>query len=76
MEHFTTSKYGLTMIWDLYYFVVTKYHEHPDGQQLEEDENIELNWVSFEKAKRMCLNGSIREDRSAAVLMRFLSQES
>lgn len=76
IKHFTTSLCGVTIVWDLYFFVVTKYHEHPEGQQLEEDENIEPMWVSFDEAKRMCLDGSIGEDRSAAVLFRFLSQSS
>lgn len=76
MEHFATSRCGVTIVWDLYYFVVTKYHEHPDGQHLEPDENIHPGWYSFEEAKKMCLDGNIREDRSAAVLLRFLSRVS
>jgi len=75
MEHFATSYCGVTIVWDLYYFVVTKYHEHPDGQHLEPDENIKLRWVSFKQAKSMCLNGDIREDRSAAILLRFLNKK-
>lgn len=74
MELFTVSQCGVTIVWDLYYFVVTKYHSHPDGQHLEEDENIEPFWVSFKKAKEMCLNGKIGEDRSAVILLRFLNQ--
>ena len=76
MKHFATSRCGVTIVWDLYYFIVTKYHKHPDGQKLELGENIKLKWVSFKEAKAMCLNGKIQEDRSAAILLRFLSQSS
>lgn len=74
IKHFLTAHCGVTMIWDLYYFIVTKYSQHPDGQKLELGENIKLNWVSFDEAKRLCLNGSIQEDRTVAILLRFLSQ--
>jgi len=73
---YTISHCGVTMIWDLYYFIVTKYREHPDGQKLELGENIKLKWVSFEQAKSMCLDGSIREDRSATILLRFLNKNA
>lgn len=73
---YTISHCGVTMIWDLYYFLVTKFTEHPDGQKLELGENIKLNWVSFDEAKKMCLSGKVGEDRSAAVLLRFLVKTS
>lgn len=71
-ELFSLSTCGASVIWDLYYFIITDYEEHPDGQQLELGENITINWVSIEEAKRLALDGSIKEDRSAAVLLRFL----
>lgn len=76
MEHFATSHCGVTIVWDLYYFVVTKYHEHPDGQQLAPAENIKPGWYSFDEAKNMCLNGKVREDRTVTILLRYLSQVS
>lgn len=74
MKHFTTSHCAVTIVWDLYYFVVTKYHNHPDGQHLEPNEDIKLGWYSFKQAKKLCLDGSIKEDRSVAVLLRFLTK--
>ena len=76
MEHFATSRCGVTIVWDLYYFVVTKYHQHPAGQHLEPDENIEPQWFTFDEAKKMCLDGKVGEDRSVAILLRFLSKFS
>ncbi len=70
---FALSNCGTTVVWDIYYFIVTKFHNHPDGQRLELGENIKLNWVSFNDAKKMCLNSRIGEDRSVAVLLRFLA---
>lgn len=74
IELFTLSHCGVTMIWDLYYFVVTKYKEHPEGQKLELGENIKLKWVSFEEAKKLCMSDQMKEDRTTSVLLRFLSQ--
>src|SRR5688500_13074960 len=64
---------GMTVIWDLYYFLVKDFSE--DVQHLEEDEDVEINWVSKEKAREMCLNGEMKEGRSALVLLKFLENK-
>jgi len=64
---------GATIIWDLFYFVVTDFVQKE--QQLEEGEDIQIELVDKEKAKEMCLNGMIREDRSALVLLRYLNNK-
>jgi len=69
---FSLSTCGASVIWDLYYFVITKYQEDPEGQHLELGENIKIKWVSIEEANKLALDGSVKEDRSAAVLLRFL----
>lgn len=69
---FTTSHCGVTIIWDIYYFVVTKYHEHPDGQHLDPAENIKPVWLSVEEIRKICLSDKMREERSAAILLRYL----
>ena len=61
---------GMTVIWDLYYFLVKDFTE--DVQHLEEDEEIHIEWTDKKKAKEMCLNGEIGEARSALVLLRYL----
>ena len=72
LDLFSVSKLGATMVWDLFYFVVAWYEEHPHGQHLEEGEDIEIVQVGFDEAKEMCLYGRMREERSTAILLRFL----
>lgn len=74
INFFATSHCGVSIIWDLHFFVVTKYHETSVGQTLELGENIELTWVDFDTAKQMCFDGTVQEGRSAAILLRYLSK--
>jgi hypothetical protein len=69
-----TSKLGATVEWDLLYFVVTSFKEHADGQQLEDGEDITVEWTTTDQAKDMALNGHMSEERSALVLLRYLNQ--
>ena len=72
-----TSKLGATMEWDLYYFRVNLPTEELGEQKLEPGENIQVGWYSPTDALRLTLDGSLSEDRSAAVLMRYiLNQQS
>jgi ADP-ribose pyrophosphatase YjhB (NUDIX family) len=61
---------GATVVWDLFYFVVNDFSE--TSRQLEDGEDIEVEYVSRDKVKEMCLNGTIGEERSALVLIRYL----
>lgn len=79
IEHlnlFSISKLGATMVWDLFYFSVVKYKEHARGQRLEHGEEIEVLKVGLNEAKEMCLDGKVREERSAAILLRFLKLQN
>jgi ADP-ribose pyrophosphatase YjhB (NUDIX family) len=70
---FHTSRCGATIEWDLYYFVA---HQLRDATQaLEHGEDITAAFVERERAREMCLDGSIREERSALVLLRYLASE-
>ena len=68
---FHKSVCGATVLWDLYYFVAEDFVE--TEQHLEEDEEISIEFVSKEKVKQMCLDGTISEERSALVLLRYLN---
>ncbi len=72
LSHIATSHCGATIEWDLFYFVVDGFHNDSDGQHLELGEHIEVVEVPLEQVKAMCLDGSIKEDRSVAVLLRYL----
>lgn len=44
------------------------------GQELEAGEDIEADtWVTYKEAQEMALNGSMKENRIALVLLRWLS---
>lgn len=67
------SRCGATVEWDLYYFVVRVEDEGLSDQQLEEGEDISVEWLTSGQARKVALDGSkFGEDRSAAVLLRFL----
>lgn len=72
-RHFHTSKAGATVVWDLLYFDVTEWAERTDGQALEQGENIEVVWVSYDDARRIALEEML-EERSALVLLRYLDK--
>lgn len=71
ISFFHRSICGATVTWDLFYFVVNSFDEIP--QQLEEGEDINVELVNHDRVKEMCLTGAISEERSALVLMRYLS---
>jgi len=77
ISYLYTSKCGATVEWDLYYFKVNLPTEELGEQKLEPGENIQVGWYSPTDALRLALDGSLSEDRSAAVLMRYiLNQQS
>jgi ADP-ribose pyrophosphatase len=71
ISFFHKSVCGATVMWDLYYFVVNKFTQ--TEQHLEEGEDIEIELFEREEVKKMCLDGRISEERSALVLLRYLS---
>jgi 8-oxo-dGTP pyrophosphatase MutT (NUDIX family) len=68
-ELITTATAGATVEWDLYYFLVRKFSEHPDGQKLELGEDIELSWMSLPEVHQAIEQGSMHEWRSVGVLL-------
>jgi 8-oxo-dGTP pyrophosphatase MutT (NUDIX family) len=73
IEYFATSHCGATVDWDLIYFVVKKYKKVE--QQLEEHEDIEVVEVSSGTLKKWALSGKIQEDRSVAVILKYLTKK-
>jgi 8-oxo-dGTP pyrophosphatase MutT (NUDIX family) len=70
--YYATSKCGATFEWDLYYFVVSKWEE--TEQALEDGEDITGETVSFKEAERIALDGRMSEERSALILLRYLTE--
>lgn len=76
IEHFATSHCGATVTWDLFYFIVNDF-ERLTGQSLEHgEEGIELIEIGFGEARAICLDGRMQEERSVAILMRWLFKHS
>lgn len=67
------SKAGSTIEWDLYYFLVEYFEEKK--QNLELGEDIKPEWFSFQKAKMLCLEGKVNEDRSLGILLKYLCEQ-
>jgi 8-oxo-dGTP pyrophosphatase MutT (NUDIX family) len=60
---------GATVEWDLYYFIVDEYAESPNGQELEDGEDIEVTWLSADELRSAIENGEMQEWRSVGVLL-------
>lgn len=71
-ELYYKSTSGSAMEWDLYYFVIKDFETAEKGNQTESAEIIYPEWFTFEEAKEMCLNGSIKEDRTIGVLLKYI----
>ncbi len=71
LSFFHRSVCGATVVWDLYYFVVDEFSE--TDQHLEDGEDISLEFTDRETVRRMCLDGSVGEERSALILLRYLN---
>lgn len=75
LDLYKKSILGATVEWDLYVFEATSWQLSVLGQELEVGEKIEAdNWVSFDDAKAMILNGQMQEERIALVLLQWLSK--
>ena len=73
---FQASKAGLTVVWDLFYFIVDDFEMSSRGQRLEHDEIIHPEWKTFEEVRKLCLNNKIQEDRTVGILLRFLLKKN
>ena len=71
ISFFHKSICGATVVWDLFYFIVNDFNQL--SQELEEGEDITIEEIERSKVIEMCLNGTISEERSALVLLRYLN---
>ena len=73
LELYKKSVLGATVEWDLYVFETADWQLSVEGQELEVGEKIEAdNWVSYDEARKMALNGSMAEERIALILLQWL----
>ncbi len=77
VEFLTKSTLGVTVKWDLLYFTVGEFNKDDSGQQLEDGEMIETDhWFSYQEVEQMIINGSMHEERSAFILLRYLRNKN
>ena len=70
------SVLGATVEWDLYIFETTDWQLSVQGQELEVGEKIEAdNWVSYDEAKKMIIEGKMQEERIALILLQWLEAQ-
>ena len=61
---------GASVEWDLYYFIIEDFEEVERDEV--DSEIIYPEWKTFDEVKKMCLDGSIDENRTVAVLLKYL----
>ena len=66
------SHCGLTVEWDLYYFLVYEFEEKNNVYKKNSYEHIENQWISINSALELSLEGKIREARSAFELIKYI----
>lgn len=71
----TKANAGATVEWDLYYFKITQYDAHADGQQLEHGEDIEVTWLTPAEIRQAVADGHMQEWRSVGVLLGLVLPE-
>lgn len=76
MVLFRKSTLGATVEWDLYIFEVLAWSRAAGGQRLELGEDIETdNWFSYDDATALIMDGGMREERVALVLLQWLHKQ-
>jgi 8-oxo-dGTP pyrophosphatase MutT (NUDIX family) len=71
LEFFHKSVCGATIVWDLFYFVVKDFTQAE--QHLEDGEDISVEPTDIEKVRAYCMSGTISEERSALILLRYFA---
>lgn len=67
------SHTGLTIEWDLYYYLIDKFVAYENSIiQKTEYEFIKHEWVDFETALKLCYCGKVSEARSAFEIVRLI----
>lgn len=75
---FRKSALGATVEWDLYVFDAVSWKPHKDGQQLKEDEPLDIvgaDFYSYAEVENKILSGEMQEERIAMVLLQWIHQQ-
>ncbi|MFT4250800.1 MAG: NUDIX hydrolase [Candidatus Woesearchaeota archaeon] len=73
---FTQTQKKTSIEYWVYFFVTKKYSGEPTEQNTHEGEHIIPEWVPYEEVKKWCLDGTIGEEFSALMLLRYLEEKN
>lgn len=67
------SHCGANVEWDLYYYIATDFDETDTHERDDEGESdMTTAWYTFEEVKQKILSGEMSEDRSIAVILKWM----
>ena len=70
------SHCGANVEWDLYYYLATEFEETDKHERDDEGESdMTIAWYSFDEVKAMIMSDEMSEDRSIAVLLKWMMKE-
>ena len=70
------SHCGANVEWDLYYYLATEFEETDKHERDDEGESdMTIAWYSFDEVKVMIMSDEMSEDRSIAVLLKWMMKE-
>lgn len=75
---FRKSALGATVEWDLYVFEATGWQPHKDGQQLKDDEPLDIvgaDFYSYAEVENKILSGEMQEERIALILLQWINEQ-
>jgi len=72
IEPITISKAWSTIERDLHYFLIKDFEENVKWQELEDGEDIGVEWKNKDELMELCLNWFINEDRSVWIIFKYL----
>jgi 8-oxo-dGTP pyrophosphatase MutT (NUDIX family) len=76
VNFYKKSTLGATVEWDLYVFETSDWRAAESGQQLEAGEIVQADeFFTYEQVKEMILNGDMKEERIAMILLQWLSKK-
>ena len=76
LQLFKKSTLGATVEWDLYIYEAKTWEKSESGQKLEAGEQIESdNWFGYEETKKMIIDGGMKEERIALILLQWINKE-
>ena len=75
LNFYAKSILGSSMQWDLYYYEITDFEDNLNYIIKDKGEIIYPIWKTFEEAIKMCYDGSIKEERSAMILLRYFKSK-